>query len=71
MEISGPHASLAAILVAAFLSSCATVKDETAPCKRPTGLAFYSEDPRKACGPMKPINDPALAFERIGVIDGE
>ncbi|WFS03363.1 hypothetical protein [Rhizobium tumorigenes] len=71
MATDGAQAALAFILLAALPSGCAALKDKTAPCKRPAGLSSYAADPRRECGPMHPINDPALAFAAIGVIDGE
>ncbi len=71
MATDGGRAALAVILLAALPSACAAVKDKTAPCKRPAELSSYVRDPRRECGPMHPINDPALAFAAIGVIDGE
>ena len=59
----------ALLLVGLLLTSCGTVKEKTAPCKRPANLSSFAEDPRKECGPMHPINDPAAAFVAIGVAD--
>lgn len=57
----------AALILGAILTACGTVKEKTAPCKRPADLTSFAEDPRKDCGPMRPVNDPAAAFAAIGV----
>jgi|UPI0005661EA9 uncharacterized protein YceK len=53
------------------LSGCGTVKEKTAPCKRPWNLTSFAEDPRHECGPMRAINDPVSAFAAIGMPDAE
>ncbi|WP_411196282.1 hypothetical protein [Rhizobium sp.] len=50
-----------------LLSSCGTVKEKTAPCKRPAELTSYASDPAQGCGPMRRVNDPAAAFAAIGL----
>lgn len=59
----------AALIVGILLTACGAVKEKTAPCKRPANLTSFAEDPRKDCGPMRPVNDPAAAFAEIGVAD--
>ncbi|TCR80813.1 hypothetical protein [Rhizobium sp. BK376] len=62
--------AVAALLIGCgLISGCGTVKDRTAPCKRPAGLASFAEDPRLSCGPMRPVNDPKAAFTAIGLTD--
>lgn len=51
------------------MSACGTVKEKTAPCKRPANLTSFSEDPWRECGPMRAVNDPASAFAAIGVLE--
>lgn len=52
--------SVPIMLVAAIaLSGCGTVKEKSAPCKRPANLTAFVEDPRHDCGPMQSVNaDP-------------
>ncbi|URK89569.1 hypothetical protein LP421_34340 (plasmid) [Rhizobium sp. RCAM05350] len=54
-------------LVLAALTGCGTVKEKTAPCKRPAELSSYVEDPRQACGAMRAVNDPTTAFTAVGI----
>lgn len=61
-----PLVCLSAILAMTALSGCGTVKEKTAPCKRPAELSSFVEDPRAACVAMRAINDPA-AFAAIGM----
>lgn len=58
---------LAGLSVAA--TACGSVKEKTAPCKRPANLTSYDEDPRHDCGPMRAVNDPASAFAAIGIVE--
>lgn len=55
------------IMMSAILTGCGTVKEKTAPCKRPAHLSSFVEDSRQACPVMHPVNDPAAAFVAIGV----
>jgi hypothetical protein len=55
------------ILAATALPACGTVKEKTAPCKRPAELSSYAEDPRQTCGEMHAVNDPVVAFTAIGL----
>ena len=57
-----------AALATALLSGCGTVKEKTAPCKRPLSLSSFASDTRQDCGVMRRVNDPAAAFAAIGVI---
>ncbi|RCW80136.1 hypothetical protein [Phyllobacterium bourgognense] len=56
---------LGLLVTAALLTGCGTVKEKTAPCKRPAELTSYAEDRRQNCGPMRSVNDPAIAFAAI------
>jgi len=56
-------------LMTVTLVGCGTVKEKTAPCKRPANLTSYTEDPREPCGAARPLNDPVTAFEAIGALD--
>jgi uncharacterized protein YceK len=53
------------LVAAALLTGCGTVKEKTAPCKRPAELTSYAEDRRPSRGPMRSVNDPAIAFVAI------
>jgi uncharacterized protein YceK len=59
--------SLSFLLAAVLLSGCGTVKEKTAPCKRPAELTSYAQDPRHECGPMRGVNNPVAAFAAIGL----
>ncbi|MBB3917213.1 hypothetical protein [Rhizobium fabae] len=59
----------AILLVAATVVGCGTVKEKTAPCKRPANLTSFADVPRQECGPMRRVNDPAAAFAAAGVMD--
>ncbi|WP_341487121.1 hypothetical protein [Pararhizobium sp. A13] len=67
IDLMRPLVCLSAILAMAALSGCGTVKEKTAPCKRPAELSSYAQDPRQTCGAMRAINDPAAAFAAIGM----
>lgn len=63
---------LTLIVAAAGLAGCGTVKEKTAPCKRPANLTSYAPDPRLECGPMMHVNgDASAAFAAIGAIEAE
>jgi len=51
------------------LAGCGTVREKTAPCKRPAELTSYTTDPRRACDAMRTVTDPAAAFALLGVTD--
>lgn len=57
------------LLMLALLTGCAAVKEKTAPCKRPTALTAYADDPRRACGRMHAVNGPSSAFAAAGIIE--
>ncbi|KQS71782.1 hypothetical protein ASG39_20145 [Rhizobium sp. Leaf371] len=57
---------VALLLATSMLTGCGTVKEKTAPCKRPAELTSYAVDRRQSCGPMRSVNDPAAAFAAIG-----
>jgi len=63
------NAILNATVVASLsmLAGCGTVKEKTAPCKRPANLTSFAADPRNDCGPMRAVNNPAAAFAAIGI----
>ncbi|PSH56567.1 hypothetical protein FY050_04760 [Phyllobacterium endophyticum] len=55
------------LVTAALLTGCGTVQEKTAPCKRPAEVTSYADDRRLSCGPMRSVNDPAIAFAAIGL----
>lgn len=58
--------SLFLVVIATGVVGCGTVKEKTAPCKRPANLTSYAADPRQECGPMSYVNgDPATAMAAI------
>nr|WP_313372721.1 hypothetical protein [Brucella intermedia] len=59
-----------ALIIASFiLAGCGTVKEKTAPCKRPANLTSFAEDPRRDCGPMALVNsDDTTAQAAINAI---
>ncbi|WP_292168384.1 hypothetical protein [Mesorhizobium sp.] len=60
------------VYVVAALSGCGTVKEKTAPCKRPANLTSYAPDPRLECGPMMHVNgDASPAFAAIEAMEVE
>ncbi|MDK4741341.1 hypothetical protein PH547_20860 [Rhizobium sp. CNPSo 3464] len=64
------YQGLGALLIVGFLLvACGTVKEKTAPCKRPANLTSFAEAPRKDCGPLRPVNDSVAAFAALGVAD--
>lgn len=69
MAINGVpgHLPFRVLFVAVLLTSCGTVKEKTAPCKRPAELSSYAPDPRQGCGSMRRVNDPAAPFDAIGL----
>jgi hypothetical protein len=63
---------LSLIIIAAAVAGCGTVKEKTAPCKRPANLTSYAADPRMECGPMMHINgDATSAFAAIAALEAE
>ncbi|MEY9772165.1 hypothetical protein ABIA14_004506 [Sinorhizobium fredii] len=57
------------VVIAAGIAGCGTVKEKTAPCKRPANMTSYAPDPRQECGPMMNINSNASeAFAAIEAI---
>ena len=64
-------ATLSAVVVVSLviLAGCGTVKEKTAPCKRPANLTSFAADARHDCGPMHAVNNPAAAFAAIGIDD--
>ncbi|WP_421405568.1 hypothetical protein [Agrobacterium fabrum] len=65
-KIPSPRLPLSFLVATALLAGCGTVKEKTAPCKRPAELTSYAEDPRQSCGPMREVNDRTAAFAAIG-----
>ncbi len=58
--------------IIASVVGCGTVKEKTAPCKRPANLTSFAEDIRQDCGPMAFVNgDPATAIAAINSIATE
>ena len=55
------------LAAAALLTGCGTVREKTAPCKRPGLLTPYAHDLRQSCGPMAGVNDPTVAFAALGL----
>jgi len=54
-----------AVAFAVLASGCATPREKTAPCKRPTNLSSYASMGDE-CGPMRPLNaDRAAALAAI------
>jgi len=61
-----------ALFTLACLSGCGTVKEVSAPCKRPANLTAFVDDQRHDCGPMLSINaDPADALAAIDALVAE
>ncbi|MER9651064.1 hypothetical protein [Mesorhizobium sp. M0199] len=61
---------MAIFVVVAALSGCGTVKEKTAPCKRPANLTSYAPDPPLECGSMMHVNGGAsAAFAAIEAIE--
>ncbi len=63
---------LSFIAIAIAVSGCGTVKEKSAPCKRPANLTSYASetDPRHDCGPMAPVNNDQSAIDAIYAITG-
>lgn len=58
--------ALFVVVITTGVAGCGTVKEKTAPCKRPANLTSYAADPRQECGPMSYVNgDPATAMAAI------
>jgi len=66
-EVMQAAVRVGVVAIVAALSGCGSVKEKTAPCKRPVELSSFAEDPRHSCGPMHAVNDPAAAFTAIGL----
>jgi hypothetical protein len=60
--------TLAVLLLAAVVSGCGSVKEKTAPCRRPSTMTSYADD-GVVCGSPRPVNDPAAVFRAIGITD--
>ena len=56
-----------AFCLLALLSGCGTVKEVSAPCKRPAELTAFAEDPRTDCGAMRSVNGDV--FDALAAID--
>lgn len=61
--------SIVLVTASLLVTSCGTVNEKTAPCKRPANLSSYAADPRGGCGPMVSINDPNAAFSALGIVE--
>ena len=63
------------VIVAAIgflVVGCGTPKEKTAPCKRPTNLTGYADDPHSECGPMRLVNpDGRAALAAIDDLTGQ
>jgi len=60
------YAIFSLFVAANIMTGCGTVKEKTAPCKRPANLTSFAEDPRRDCGPMALVNsDGADAIAAI------
>lgn len=58
--------AIIAFFILMSISGCGTVKEKTAPCKRPANMTALVEDTRQECGPMQAVNgDGADALEAI------
>jgi len=63
------YRTVALIIASVLLAGCGTVKEKTAPCKRPANLTSFAEDPRRDCGPMALVNsDSATAQAAINAL---
>jgi uncharacterized protein YceK len=67
IEVMRAVACFSILAIVTGLSGCGTVKEKTAPCKRPAELSSFAENPRQSCGPMHSVNGPAAAFAAIGL----
>jgi uncharacterized protein YceK len=58
------------LFIAIAVSGCGTIKEKSAPCKRPANLTSYASDndPRHDCGPMAPVNTDQSALDAIFAI---
>lgn len=61
--------SVALLIASLLVTSCGTVKEKTAPCKRPANLTSYARDPRAKCPTMMSVNGPGAAFAAIGIVE--
>ncbi len=54
------------LIMATGITGCGTVREKTAPCKRPANLTAFAEDTRRDCGAALPVNeDPVSAYMAI------
>ncbi|MCB4920705.1 hypothetical protein LAV78_19460 [Brucella intermedia] len=68
-KITPLYGILSLFIFSNILTGCDTVKEKTAPCKRPANLTSFAEDPRTDCGPMALVNsDGATAQAAINAI---
>ncbi|KIP98111.1 hypothetical protein RU07_23065 [Agrobacterium tumefaciens] len=57
------------ILSISVLAGCGTVKETSAPCKRPANLTSFAEvDPRRECPSMAPVNADQSAVDALNAI---
>ena len=68
-NLVGVFLQVGTALMLAHLTGCAAVKEKTAPCKRPTELTAYADDPRRPCVVMHAVNDPSSAFAAARIIE--
>lgn len=60
------------LLTICSITGCGTVKEKTAPCKRPANLTSFAEESRRDCGPMALVNgDGANALAAIDAMTAE
>ncbi len=59
--------SVIAFFILVVVSGCGTVKEVSAPCKRPANLTAFVDDPRRDCGPMQSVNGDQA--DALGAID--
>ncbi|PJR91236.1 hypothetical protein CN878_02005 [Ochrobactrum sp. 695/2009] len=57
------YRTVASIIASVLLAGCGTVKEKTAPCKRPANLTSFAENTRKDCGPMALVNSDGTAAQ--------
>lgn len=65
--MSKRYGTMAVLIVSAtILAACGTVKEKTSPCKRPTELMSFYQEPMN-CGSMELINqsEAALAIQDL------
>jgi len=60
------------LILSTCLSGCGTVKEKTAPCKRPADLLGYGPGTLPSCGPALPVNgDRQAALNAIDTLGAQ